>query len=275
MAPLHELAAEYEKAKADPAFRSELKFLLEEYAGRPTPLYRAERMTRAARRREDLPQARGPAPHRRAQDQQRARPGAAGAAHGQEADHRGDRRGPARRGHGDGRGAVRAGMRGLHGRGRHGAAGAERHAHAAARREGGAGDGGPEDAEGSGERGDARLGDECPLDPLYSRLGARLASVPDDGARFSPRDRRRGAAADSRARGASARRADRLRRRRQQRDRAFLSVHRGQAGAHDRRGGGRARHPGRASTRRGSRAGASACCRARGRLFCRTATGRS
>jgi len=44
MAPLHELAAEYEKAKADRAFRNELKFLLEEYAGRPTPLYRAERM---------------------------------------------------------------------------------------------------------------------------------------------------------------------------------------------------------------------------------------
>ena len=45
MAPLHELAAEYEKAKADPAFRHELKFLLEEYAGRPTPLYLAARMT--------------------------------------------------------------------------------------------------------------------------------------------------------------------------------------------------------------------------------------
>jgi tryptophan synthase beta chain len=45
MAPLQELAAEYEKAKRDPAFKSELKFLLEEYAGRPTPLYRAVRMT--------------------------------------------------------------------------------------------------------------------------------------------------------------------------------------------------------------------------------------
>jgi len=44
MAPLHELAAEYEKAKADPAFRNELKFLLEEYAGRPTPLFKATRM---------------------------------------------------------------------------------------------------------------------------------------------------------------------------------------------------------------------------------------
>jgi len=45
MAPLHELAEEYEKAKVDKTFRNELKFLLEEYAGRPTPLYRAERMT--------------------------------------------------------------------------------------------------------------------------------------------------------------------------------------------------------------------------------------
>jgi tryptophan synthase beta chain len=45
MAPLHELTQEYEKARTDKAFRNELKFLLEEYAGRPTPLYRAERMT--------------------------------------------------------------------------------------------------------------------------------------------------------------------------------------------------------------------------------------
>jgi tryptophan synthase beta chain len=45
MAPLHELTAEYEKARADKSFQNELKFLLEEYAGRPTPLYHAERMT--------------------------------------------------------------------------------------------------------------------------------------------------------------------------------------------------------------------------------------
>jgi tryptophan synthase beta chain len=45
MAPLHDLTQEYEKAKADKAFRTELKFLLEEYAGRPTPLYHAQRMT--------------------------------------------------------------------------------------------------------------------------------------------------------------------------------------------------------------------------------------
>ena len=49
------------------------------------------------RRPPDLPQARGPQPHRRAQDQQRARPGAARPADGQAADHRRDRRRPARR----------------------------------------------------------------------------------------------------------------------------------------------------------------------------------
>ena len=45
VAPLHDLAREYEQARADKGFRTELKFLLEEYAGRPTPLYRAVRMT--------------------------------------------------------------------------------------------------------------------------------------------------------------------------------------------------------------------------------------
>jgi len=45
MAPLHDLAREYDKARIDQSFRSELKYLLEEYAGRPTPLYRADRMT--------------------------------------------------------------------------------------------------------------------------------------------------------------------------------------------------------------------------------------
>lgn len=45
MAPLQELAAEYEKARQDPAFQAELDGLLREYVGRPTPLYFAERMT--------------------------------------------------------------------------------------------------------------------------------------------------------------------------------------------------------------------------------------
>lgn len=46
MAPLQELATAYEQAKADPAFHAELDGLLADYAGRPTPLYFAERWTK-------------------------------------------------------------------------------------------------------------------------------------------------------------------------------------------------------------------------------------
>jgi tryptophan synthase beta chain len=45
MYALRELTAEYEKAKADPSFQSELDYLLREYVGRPTPLYFAARLT--------------------------------------------------------------------------------------------------------------------------------------------------------------------------------------------------------------------------------------
>lgn len=45
MAPLQELAAAYERAKADPLFHAELNGLLADYCGRPTPLYFAERWT--------------------------------------------------------------------------------------------------------------------------------------------------------------------------------------------------------------------------------------
>src|SRR5438067_471940 len=46
MSPLEELEHAYETAREDPAFRSELNSLLHHYAGRPTPLYFAERLTR-------------------------------------------------------------------------------------------------------------------------------------------------------------------------------------------------------------------------------------
>src|SRR6202047_2274684 len=45
MAALQELTAEYERAKNDPAFQNELSILLHDFAGRPTPLYLAERLT--------------------------------------------------------------------------------------------------------------------------------------------------------------------------------------------------------------------------------------
>jgi tryptophan synthase beta chain len=45
MAALTELSKEYEQARNDPAFRDELDGLLRDFAGRPTPLYFAERWT--------------------------------------------------------------------------------------------------------------------------------------------------------------------------------------------------------------------------------------
>jgi tryptophan synthase beta chain len=45
MAPLEELTREYLSAQEDPAFQAELDDYLEHYAGRPTPLYFARRLT--------------------------------------------------------------------------------------------------------------------------------------------------------------------------------------------------------------------------------------
>jgi tryptophan synthase beta chain len=45
MAPLQELAKEYDRACRDKRFRQELAYYLREFVGRPTPLYFAERMT--------------------------------------------------------------------------------------------------------------------------------------------------------------------------------------------------------------------------------------
>ncbi len=48
MAPLDELAAAYRRFRKDAAFRRELSALLRDYAGRPTPLYYARRLTERA-----------------------------------------------------------------------------------------------------------------------------------------------------------------------------------------------------------------------------------
>jgi tryptophan synthase beta chain len=45
MAPLEELEKAYQKASADPEFQAELADLLHNYAGRPTPLYYAKRLS--------------------------------------------------------------------------------------------------------------------------------------------------------------------------------------------------------------------------------------
>ena len=41
-----ELEKAYNEAKADPAFQGELNYLAKHYAGRPSPLYHAERLTK-------------------------------------------------------------------------------------------------------------------------------------------------------------------------------------------------------------------------------------
>jgi tryptophan synthase beta chain len=46
MSALDDLTAEYERAKNDPVFQTELDELLHNFAGRPTPLYFAERLTK-------------------------------------------------------------------------------------------------------------------------------------------------------------------------------------------------------------------------------------
>jgi tryptophan synthase beta subunit len=45
MPALEELTAEYEKAREDPDFEREFRYYLRDYVGRPTPLYRADRLT--------------------------------------------------------------------------------------------------------------------------------------------------------------------------------------------------------------------------------------
>src|SRR5262249_43765878 len=45
MSALQELATEYERSKNDPAFQNQLSILLRDFAGRPTPLYFAKRLT--------------------------------------------------------------------------------------------------------------------------------------------------------------------------------------------------------------------------------------
>src|SRR5919109_2329955 len=60
MAALEELEQAYAKARRDPKFRGELEYLYRQYAGRPTPLYFARRLTerlggaRVYLKREDL-----------------------------------------------------------------------------------------------------------------------------------------------------------------------------------------------------------------------------
>ena len=115
-----ELEEAYNLYKNDPEFNRELQELLNEYAGRPSRLYFAKRMT------EDLGGAKiYLKPHRRAQNQQRARTGSSRETDGKNTCHRRDRSRSARR-----RNRYRCrpdgdGMRNFHGKRRYRAPGAQ------------------------------------------------------------------------------------------------------------------------------------------------------
>ena len=159
-------------------------------------------------------------PHRRAQDQQRARPGAARQADGQAADHRRDRRRPARRRHRDRVRAARPRVRRLHGHRGHAPPEAQRRsacgcsARPSCRVEAG--------ARTLKEAVSAAIRDwVANVGDTHYIIGSCVGPAPYPGARARPaaRHRRRGARAGARARRAAARARDRLRRRRLERDR--------------------------------------------------------
>ena len=200
MPALAELEAAWVEARDDAGFRAELDRAaarLRRPADAAVP--GASGCPRRAGRpvwlkREDLD------PHRRAQDQQRARPGAAGRAHGQAAHHRRDRRGPARRRDAPPRARCSASSASSTWAPRTCAASSptsQRMGLLGATRR--AGRGRRAHAQGGGHRGDPRLGRRTSATPTTSSARRRPGAVPGDGARPPARDRRRGARADARS----------------------------------------------------------------------------
>ena len=179
-AALQQLEREFAAAMADPAFAAELAGPAGRLHRSADPDHRGEALRRARGRpgarghADHRAQARGPEPHRLAQDQQRARPGAAHPPDGQDPGDRRDRRRPARGGHGHRGRAVRAGLHGLHGQGGHRAAGAQRGPDAAARRRRDRRRVRHPDAQGRDERGDAGLGRLGRPHPLPDRHRGRV-----------------------------------------------------------------------------------------------------
>ena len=246
----------------EPAFWAELRELGHRYVGRPTPDLPRRPPGRAsssaaagrdARAPAAVPQARGPRPHGRAQDQQRARPGAA-----RRADSASER--------------VIAET----GAGQHGVAtatacalldldcvvymGAEdirRQAPNVLRMRALGTEvrevtSGTRDAQGRDQRGDARLGHQRRHDPLRPRVGGRAAPVPArSSATSSGSSATRPPQQVRDVEGPTAGRRDRLRRRRLERDRPAGSLHRraGDAPGRRRGGGGGTRRPARRRAR--------------------------
>jgi phosphoribosylanthranilate isomerase len=89
---LDELKEAYAAAQARSGVHRRVRIRTQALRRPPQPDLPRQALVGDAGRRADLPQARRPEPHRRAQDQQLHRPGHAGPAHGQAARHRRNRR---------------------------------------------------------------------------------------------------------------------------------------------------------------------------------------
>ena len=228
---LDELDAVYRHAMADEAFQVEFARLLRDYAGVPSKLYDATRLStevgtgaRFLLKREDLNHTGahkirnvlGQALITQRMGKKRiiAETGA-----GQHGVAQRDRRRP-----------VRFRMRRLHGRGRHPPAGAERRADADARCHRRAGHPRFEDAQGRDERGAARLGRQRRDHSLPARYGGRTAPVPGHGPRFRTRHRSRDPGAVPRPHRAAPGCRMRVCGRRVERDRHLPRVHPGLVG---------------------------------------------
>ena len=172
---LDELDAGWREARADSVLRRRAR-PARPRVRRPADAADARRALRPGKA--PLPEARGPDAHRRAQAEQRARPGRARPAAREDADHRRDRRGPARRRDRDGLRPLRARVRRLHGRRGHAPPAPERRADGTARRRGAPGRVRDEDAEGGDERGDPGLDHERREHALPDRLVRRPGAVP-------------------------------------------------------------------------------------------------
>ena len=191
---LDELAEAWSTLRDDPGFRTEFGDLLRDFVGRPTPITYARRLSEELGyeiwlKREDLA-------HTGAHKINNALGQALVARRlGKDAHHRGNRRGPARCRGGDGLRLARPAVRGLHGRRGHAPAGAQRRADEAPRRRGRSGDGRYAHAQGSGERGAARLGGERRATPTTSSARSSARTRSRARARPAAGDRRRGARA--------------------------------------------------------------------------------
>ena len=195
VAALDELEAAYTGREADPAFAGRARPPAPHLLRPAQHPHRGAAVRRARRRRPGPAQARGPQPHRLAQDQQRARPGAA---HRSGWASRGSSPRPAPASTASPR-ATAAALLGLECVVYMGEEDTRRQALNVARMrllgaEVDPGHGRLAHPQGRDQRGDARLGDERRDHPLPARHRRRPAPVPDDGPRLPPGHRRRGRA---------------------------------------------------------------------------------